>query len=298
MPNWVYNSMTVHGTKEDLIAFREKASKPHTTYFTGVRSKNEKGEYVYDADAIDEHDNTDVLSFWNFVKPADEILPVYFGHEKDTKPEGYEAWSTEEKFAHDIKFSGNDSFGWNVRNWGTKWDACDSDLQDFTEDNDGRDPSLYYSFSTAWAIPEPAFEAMVKQHPELGFEFSSEEEQGWGAEYESRKTDGVPELAMTKEWDIPDSHQDYVDRDEVDRCNCESDPDDQEYWFDDCPRPETDFVVVVERRYIVKAQTAEKAWEITQDTLDELTPEDSDSIWVIDEGTGERLFPTLEESEA
>jgi hypothetical protein len=144
---------------------------------------------------------------------------------------------------------------------------------------------------------------MVAQHPELDFDFSSEEEQGWGAEYTSSDGDDVDEngvltksLIMTREWDIPQSHQDYVDLDR--ECNCESEPDDEEYWFDDCPRPETDFVVVVERRYIVKAQTAEKAWEITQDKLDELTPEDADTIWVVDEGTGERLFPTLVENEA
>jgi hypothetical protein len=295
MPNWVYNSMSVSGTKEDLTAFRDKASKQHTTLFIGVRSKNEKGEWVYDDTAVDEHLNDEPLSFWNFIKPADEILPIYFGHEKEPNPDGFDSWSADEKFAHQMKHGGNDSYNWNVRNWGVKWDAGDVSFEeDFTE---GLGGSLSYNFQTAWGIPEPVFRAMVEQHPTLAFEFESEEEQGWGAAFESRETDGLPELALVREWDIPDCHQDYVDRDEVDRCNCESDPDDQEYWYDDCPRPETDFVVVVERRYIVKAKTAENAWEITQDTLDELTPEDADTIWVIDEGTGERLFPKLEESE-
>jgi hypothetical protein len=192
-----------------------------------------------------------------------------------------------------MKFSSDGWYDWNVREWGTKWDACDSDFDDNTEETHA---GLYYSFNTAWSIPEQVYIAITKQHPELSFQFYAEEEQGWGAEYESRKTDGEPELALTKEWDIPDSHADYVERDRT--CNCEND-DDQDYWYDDCPRPETDFVVIVERRYIVKAQTAESAWDITQDTLDLLTCEDgSETFRVVDEHTGEHLFPKYEESEA
>ena len=278
MPNWVYNSMNVNVTKEDLIAFREKASKSRPD---GMDSEN--GSLTYT------ESEQSVLSFWNFIEPEDKAL--YFGA-SDYKPEGYEAWSMEERMAYSMKFSSDGWYDWNIREWGTKWDASDADL------NDDSETSLGYSFSTAWSIPEPVFTAMVRQHPELSFDFSCEEEQGWGAEFTSSDGDDVDEngvptksLIMTREWDIPDSHQDYVDRDREDSCNCASD-DDQEYWYEDCPRPETDFVVVVERRYIVKAQTAEKAWEITQDTLDELTPEDLDTIRVVDENSGQLLFPT------
>jgi hypothetical protein len=195
---------------------------------------------------------------------------------------------------YDMSFQTDGWYDWNVREWGTKWDACDSSFDDNTED---KGPNLYYSFNTAWSIPEQVYKAITEQHPELDFEFYCEEEQGWGAEYKSTTDeDGSRLLELVKEWDIPDSHQDYVDRDRT--CNCEND-DDQDYWYDDCPRPETDFVVVVERRYIVKAQTAESAWDIAQDTLNELTPEDgSESFRVLDEHTGEHLFPKYEESEA
>jgi hypothetical protein len=293
IPNYVYNNLSVRGSKEDLIAFRDKAGKQHTTLFVGVRSKNEKGEWTYDETAIDEHINEEPLSFWNFVKPEDEILPIYFGHEKESKPEGYEGWTTEQKWAHDIKFSGNDAYNWNIRNWGTKWDAGDVSFDDRIEDET---PSLYYNFQTAWSIPEAVFQAMVEQHPTLEFSFYGEEEQGWGAEYKSSDADnGERSLEVVREWDIPQSHQDYVDRDEVERCNCQADPDDTEYWYDDCPRGEQEFVVVVERRYIVKAESAEKAWDLAQEKFDELTPEDLDSFRVVDENTGEHLFPMLTE---
>ena len=281
MPNWVYNSVSIRGDKASLIAFRDKASKLSPN---GIA---EDGSLTYD------QTDTNVISFWNFVEPTNKT--AYFEAAHGTKPEGYEAWDLDAKMAYDLSFKTDGWYDWNVREWGTKWDACDSNFDDHTEE---KAPSLYYSFNTAWSIPEPAFTAMVRQHPELDFDFESEEEQGWGASYTSSDGDGDGErsLILTKEWDIPDSHQDYVDRDEVDRCNCESDPDDQEYWYDDCPRPETDFVVVVERRYIIKARTAEEAWDTAQEKLDELTAEDSDSFVVVDENTGERLFPAFEET--
>jgi hypothetical protein len=280
MPNWVYNNITVSGTKEDLIAFRDKASKLSPN---GIA---EDGSLTY------KESDAQAISFWNFIEPTNKT--AYYEAAHGTKPEGYEAWTPEEKMTYDLSFKTDGWYDWNVREWGTKWDACDADLDDNTDD---KNPNLYYAFNTAWSIPEPIYKAITEQHPELSFQFYAEEEQGWGAEYESRKSeDGLPELALTKEWDIPDSHADYVERDRT--CNCEND-DDQDYWYDDCPRPETDFVVVVERRYIVKAQTAESAWEIAQDKLDELTAEDgSETFRVVDEHTGEHLFPKYEESEA
>jgi len=290
MPNWVYNSMSVSGSKEDLIAFRDKASKSYITKHKGKRYQDAEGNWKYDADVEYEQENTAPLSFWNFIEP--ENKDAYFADAHGTKPEGYEAWSMEDKMAYDLKFTGDGWYDWNVRNWGTKWDASDAEITDSTED---KAACLSYTFQTAWSIPEPVFTAMVRQHPELSFDFECEEEQGWGAEFTSSDGDDVDEngvltksLIMTREWDIPDSHADYVDRGrECWAC----DNGDEDDFYEDCPRPETDFVVVVERRYIVKAQNAEKAWEITQDTLDELTPEDLDTIRVVDENTGELLFP-------
>jgi len=271
MPNWVYNSMNVSGTKEDIAAFRAKASKTAPSAFL------EDGSLEY------KDDNASPLSFWNFKEPEDKAL--YFGA-SDYKPEGYNDWSMEERMAYSMKFSSNGWYDWNIREWGTKWDANEVDL------NDDSETSLGYSFSTAWSIPEPVFTAIVEQHPELSFDFSSEEEQGWGAEYKSADADGgVRTLELVKEWDIPDCHQDYVDRDR-DCWACESGDEDDLYA--DCPREDKDFVIVVERRYVVKAQNAEKAWELAQDGLDNLEPEDADSFRVVDENTGEHLFPKYE----
>lgn len=304
MPNWVYNNVGVNGTPEDLASFIAKAGKPHTTEFTGKRFQDESGEWKYDPDAIVVEEDTSAFSFWNFITPPTEILPVYFGHEKPEKPEGYEDWSMEDKFTHDLKFTGNNAYDWNIRNWGTKWDASDVNLDTFEEDGVLKSVSL--SFSTAWGIPEPVFKAMCEQHPELKFYFECEEEQGWGATYESTVVDdpeeGEPEvtLLMTDDWDIPDCHEDYVKRGR-DCWAC--DEGDEESLYSDCPRAVKEFAVVVTRTYVVTASNAESAWEVVQEKLLDGEPElpdgfriaDEDNAFVKDAGTDERLFPILEE---
>jgi hypothetical protein len=170
--------------------------------------------------------------------------------------------------------------------------------------NDDSETSLGYSFNTAWSIPEPVFNAIVRKFPTLDFEFWSEEEQGWGAEFTSSDGDeeGERSLIMTKEWDIPDSHQDYVDRDREESCSCQSDPDDDEYWYDDCPRPEKEFEVVVRQVIRITAKSAESAWEIANGVLENFTNAEQpngvriseDSVaWVEEDGV--RVYPTLTE---
>jgi hypothetical protein len=283
MPNWVYNTMNVSGSKETIAEFKELAGRKAPTGFD-----SQTGLLTYE-------DKEEVFSFWNFIEPEDKAL--YFGA-SDYKPEGYDSWTMEERMAHSMKFSSNGWYDWNIREWGTKWDACDVDL------NDDSETSLGYSFNTAWSIPEPVFNAIVRKFPTLTFDFWSEEEQGWGAEFTSSDSEeeGERSLIMTKEWDIPDSHQDYVDRDREESCNCQSDPDDDEYWYADCPRPEKEFEVVVRQVIRITAKSAESAWEIANGVLENFNNAEQpngvriseDSVaWVEEDGV--RVYPTLTE---
>lgn len=292
MPNWVYSNITINGKPEDLIAFREKAGKPQPRGFKDGVLEYEEGD-------------DKVLSFWSFIQPTN--VEAYFASSSGEKPEGYSEWDLATKMAHDLKFTSDGWYDWNVREWGTKWDACDSDIDDHTED---KGPYLYYSFSTAWNIPEPVFRAMCEQHPELDFKFWSEEEQGWGGEYTSSGVDGAEDgeptstLLLVNEWDSPNSHQDYVDRGVEENCNCESDPDDQEYWYEDCPRDDQTFAVVIQQTFMVKAQSAEKAWELADEKMsgvvldlgEQIAQADETTLFVHDIETNERLFPKTEES--
>lgn len=228
MPNWVYTTMTVRGSKQSLDGFKAKAAKPYTTRHKGVFTEG-KG---YDPEAVNVVENKSEMSFWNFVTPTD--LDAYFGPEK--KPDNYDTMTLDERMVEAMKFNGDHWYDWNVRNWGTKWDACDATL-------DRDDTELAYNFSTAWSPAEGAFKAMVRQHPDLEFEFHCTEEQGWGVVFEGKQGD----LEVVNEWNIPECHKDWEDNvgQDCPRCTWEEESD----WYDDCPRPSapTDSESVVSR---------------------------------------------------
>lgn len=201
MPNWVYNYVAITGKTEELQAFLTKATEPRP-YENGLSENRD-------------------FSFWNFVSPPEDRLSEYFGISGFV--DGKEVGDTEHNW-----------YNWNIANWGTKWDACDQYVGEMDELGDGT-ARISVSYNTAWSIPEPVMRAMVEQHPELRFEFSCEEEQGWGADFVGE--DG--EMEETKSWDIPNSHADYVDRDNEDGCICGY-YDDEEDWYDDCPKESAD----------------------------------------------------------
>jgi hypothetical protein len=229
MPNHVYTTLQVNGSPADVEAFIEKAAKPYTSYHKGKQVELADGTFKYDADILWEREETDEIMFWNFIRPEDEVLDIYWGRAEEPKPEGYEEMSDTEKFAWKLKFSGNGWYDWNVRNWGTKWDAYDQDGDEEMEVYASGAASKSYRFATAWGIPEEVFRAMTEQHPELEFYFYSEEEQGWGAEMEGKEG----ELTTTKTWDIPESHEDHLALDR-DCWACEGDEEDD--WYADCPK--------------------------------------------------------------
>ena len=213
MPNWVNTTMTVTGDKQSLDEFKNKASKSYTTRHTGTWIDNK-----YDPDAISIVEHESELSFWNFIGPTD--IDAYFGQEK--KPDNYETMTFDERMAEAMQFKGDNWYNWNIRNWGTKWDANDVAL----DDSDG---SLSYYFATAWSPAEGAFRAMVEQHPNLQFEFTNVEEQGWGVVFEGKNG----ELEEVRSWDIPSSHAEWEENGtECPRCPWEDESD----CYEDCPR--------------------------------------------------------------
>jgi len=164
------------------------------------------------------------MSFWNFIKPEDE---AFYNQNHN--------W-----------------YDWNVENWGTKWDASDVEIERETPDE------LIYRFTTAWDVPYNAYEAMANQYPELEFDCNCEEETGWRVDLEYRNG----RLAKMARIPEPNSHADYVVRDEEGCCTCASD-DDQRNWFDDCPRSEPtekDLLAEKIRQQIIAGSGASQEW--------------------------------------
>jgi hypothetical protein len=198
MPNWVYNSIHIDGDKEKVTDLLELLAKP----YKGI-------------------DNGEV-NFLNLVAPPDEHWdayncgPIASGSDAEKSPYNW--------------------YDWNTRYWGTKWNACgdgggvvEHTLPDGTL-------HAHIRFDTAWSPPEPIINALAElvRRSGLTMNYSWEEEQGFGAEYEWHiSKHGIGRLVCVEEWDIPQSHADHEKRDRV--CVCEW-LDSPEEWYGDCPR--------------------------------------------------------------
>lgn len=163
MPNWVYNSLSIEGTKDEISSIKKQLNQPYVRehdQWNPATGQMEKKDYIY---------TNPIFAFWNIVKPTN--LEAYNGPQPEvTMP---------------IKFDSDHWYDWNVRNWGTKWDVGvgDEDKYPETELVDESETSLGYSFNTAWSPPLSAIEALSAQYPEVEFNLSYEEETGWGGEH-------------------------------------------------------------------------------------------------------------------
>lgn len=71
--------------------------------------------------------------------------------------------------AAEEKYGDNNWYDWSIKNWGTKWNAYDTSLQ-----NDS--VLVVLVFNTAWAAPMPVVLALSKKFPDLVFNYSYADE--------------------------------------------------------------------------------------------------------------------------
>ena len=199
MPNWVYQSVTITGSEQDLANLREQVSKPYINKYTDKEYNKET--QAWDIITLKEEEEKSPFSFWNIVKPADEILDVYYGL-VDDKPKIADL-TIRDKVLLELETS-NGWYAWNCRNWGTKWGACDVDFKQPDE------TTLIYTYNTAWSPSIPALLSLSSQYPAVTIEICYEEEQGWGGEMTIVNGETIGE----REYDIPKSHADFVERDQ------------------------------------------------------------------------------------
>lgn len=111
-------------------------------------------------------------------------------------------------------------YDWNCANWATKWPAGEISME--TYDNG----DVQFHFQTAWSPPTPVIAKLSALFPTVSISFDYEEEQGWGGE--TFWVNG--EMVENREWDIPSTHAEYVERGRA--CDCEDSP--QNPYFPDC----------------------------------------------------------------
>ncbi len=200
MPNWVFNHLTIDGSKEDIAKVKAQVGATVKTKYKG-------------ADEVDEVvDREPIFSFMNILPPPEDKLDEYHG---------VHGYANGEK-------TGDTEYNWynfNVREWGTKWDARDVDL---LEDDE---TYLHYKFDTAWSPPNEVIAKLAEQNPNLNITLEYREEQGWGGEI----TFTGSSVEVVKEWDVPETHAEEIEVNNEYCWRCENFDGDYSDLYQDCP---------------------------------------------------------------
>jgi hypothetical protein len=200
MPNWVYNHLTIEGSEEDINKVKAQVGAV-------VKRKYKSADEVNE-----EVDEEPIFSFMNILPPPEDKLDEYHA------VHGY----TGGEKTGDTKYNW---YNFNVREWGTKWDARDVDLLEEHK------TSLHYKFDTAWSPPTPVIEKLAQQNPNLNITLEYREEQGWGGEVAFTGSF----VEVIKEWDVPDSHAEEIEANHGDCWKCENFDGDYSDLYEDCP---------------------------------------------------------------
>jgi hypothetical protein len=184
MPNHTTNVLVCNGETEDIKAILEM-----------VMQREEDGELNFDFNSIvpmpedlqitsgsagdqayaclhgTEKDIEYYLSM-PWVKEAgvttrEELIPfLEKGHDKNVN-DGLTWRELGDRYASNLKNYGAKTwYDWCCENWGTKWNAYNSEI---TED-DVEYGHLVISFQTAWSPPTPVYEALAEKFPNVDIE--------------------------------------------------------------------------------------------------------------------------------
>jgi len=199
MPNWVFNNLTIDGSKEDIAKVKAQVG---ATIKTKYKSADEVDEEI---------DREPIFSFMNIFPPPEDKLEEY--HAVHGYTGGEKTGDTEYNW-----------YNFNVREWGTKWDARDVELLDEDE------KFLHYRFDTAWSQPTEVIAKLAEQNPNLNITLEYREEQGWGGEIAFNGSS----IVVVKEWDVPETHAQEIEVN--DHCwACDNFNGDYNDLYQDCP---------------------------------------------------------------
>lgn len=163
MPNWTENSLTIK--KKDWAKFKEVAWDDVADELTFSKLLPHPLEV-----RIDEHYNN---IFTNNRDEEDKDVPFDDQWFQDKKGEV----SVLRKAIKELGLNTEGWYAWNCNHWGTKWDACDSYVDNIDDmDNLDDEDDLVVIFNTAWSAPEPWYQALSEIIP---FETECTEEGGF-----------------------------------------------------------------------------------------------------------------------
>lgn len=180
MPNWCSNSLYVSGDSDKVKEFKEWVITEVTDNQI-VRDENYNAVLGEDGQPLMKEVILEKFTFDKLFPTPKELLadvdPIPHKEGEDAEAYGKRMHELIEKYGH------SGWYNWRVSNWGTKWDASESDW-------DLEDGLLTVHFQTAWAPPIGWLENVAAQFAELTFKMTFQEE-GMGFCGRADGTDGI-----------------------------------------------------------------------------------------------------------
>ena len=194
MPNWCWNNMNItKGDKNKIldqdaeVDFNLMVPMPETIRNTEASSMSEYWMYVYLSDKFtkspDEVKKDPRSSLINNMFSDDWITETCNRAKKqfDTPEKIDEAYKQGHKYITNYELYGSPTwYEWSCKNWGTKWNSCDTSISRDEPDN------LEVGFNTAWNPPYAWFDALMFE----GYEFTDDWEEEGGLAGHYRVKDG------------------------------------------------------------------------------------------------------------
>lgn len=184
MPNWTNNTLTIRGFKPRVQAFLDK-------HLVEVTPENGKPYLVFDFETVIPYpegfdaslssgtmDGVAALLAGTPKYPHDTIerFQQMLDNDKELKAKYPTLEALAAAYTKNVELTGHDTwYGWNNANWGTKWNACDTEAEIDIEHLEG-EVEVVIKFYTAWSEPLPIFEALAEQYPWLWFEYIARHE--------------------------------------------------------------------------------------------------------------------------
>lgn len=143
MANWITNTLEIEGENADKV-MQELATDGELDFNTVVPMPKELEGVASPARIVSEKEYEKALK------------------EKETTEDSFFYMPITQKMANRFQkeFGATDWYEWRLANWGTKWEASESSI----EENDN-----FVYFNTAWSMPEAFYVALSKKYPNHKF---------------------------------------------------------------------------------------------------------------------------------
>lgn len=170
MPNWVYNNLTAQNDAARAFQKDKLLNDENNITFNKLAPMPEILGNIGNPAYVDEEFSTKkYLDMGYIVSPLGYATKIREGGDIRERCVMSPDCKRELKKA----YGDMDWYSWRLRNWGTKWEPTDLELDGDT-----------YRFNTAWDPPFAIIYKLAQACPEGAWYWSYEEENGWGGAFE------------------------------------------------------------------------------------------------------------------